>query len=218
MKKKLLLILLLGIGASVSSVKAQDYVYLINRDAQGELKKNVENLLSDYIESHNLAQIKKTNQLSSCIEQTICLAPNNYIRDISNGKVGYREDNVLLRTKTNFKQRLLEQATGSATKVDYVTSEMELVLKKVKGDYVAVTLEGTEYEIQTGYLGNLMLKKDRDVLLLKIEDTILSEQVKARKSNLDSYYTAVAQMKNGSTGPISVKKLLCLQSETPISP
>ena len=179
---KRLLILLLGIAVSVSPVNAQDYVYLIDRDAQSELKKNVENLLSDYIESHSLAQIKKRNQLSSCVEQTICLAPNNYIQNISNGKVGYREENVLLRTKTNFKQHLLEQATGgSASKVDYLTSDMELILKKVKADYIAVSLEGAECEIQTGYLGNLMLKKDRDELLQKIGEIVISEQDKARK-------------------------------------
>lgn len=204
---KRLLILLLGIAVSVSPVNAQDYVYLIDRDAQSELKKNVENLLSDYIESHSLAQIKKRNQLSSCVEQTICLAPNNYIQNISNGKVGYREENVLLRTKTNFKQHLLEQATGgSASKVDYLTSDMELILKKVKADYIAVSLEGAECEIQTGYLGNLMLKKDRDELLQKIGEIVISEQDKARKNNLDSYYAAVAEMKKGSTGPISVQK------------
>lgn len=162
MKKKLL-ILLLGIAASVSSVKAQDYVYLIDRDTQSELEKNVENLLGEYLESHNLAQKKKLNQLSSCVEQTICLAPN----DLNNGKVGYREKYVLLRTKSNFTQRLLEKGTGSVSKAGYVMSDMELILKKVKGDYVAVTLEGAEYEIQTGYLGNLMLKKDRDELLSK---------------------------------------------------
>ena len=201
MKKKLL-ILLLGIAASVSSVKAQDYVYLIDRDTQSELEKNVENLLGEYLESHNLAQKKKLNQLSSCVEQTICLAPN----DLNNGKVGYREKYVLLRTKSNFTQRLLEKGTGSVSKAGYVMSDMELILKKVKGDYVAVTLEGAEYEIQTGYLGNLMLKKDRDELLLKIENAVLSEQDKARKNNLDSYYAAVAQMKNGTTGPISVQK------------
>jgi hypothetical protein len=62
MKKKLL-ILLLGIAASVSSVKAQDYVYLIDRDTQSELEKNVENLLGEYLESHNLAQKKKTKSI-----------------------------------------------------------------------------------------------------------------------------------------------------------
>lgn len=206
MRKKLLLILLLGIVANVSSVKAQDYVYLIDRDAQSELKKKIENLLRDYIDNRNLAEIEKQNQLSSCVEQAICLAPNNYMRDISNGKVGYKEDNVMLRTKTNFKQRLLERTTGSRSKVDYITSDMELIIKKVKVDYVAVTFEGTEYEIQTYYLRHLMLKKDRDELLQKIGEVVLAEQTKARKNNLESYYASVAQMKNGSPGPISVKK------------
>lgn len=197
MKKFFFSILFAGIFANLQTVMAQSETAESDWAAQIELRDKMTDFINDFRDEHNLYNLKSQNKLSTIFGQVVCLAPKGYDLDIQSR----------IRYSTDF---TMNAKSGNSRKV---TSDMELTIKKVKGFYATVIYDEAEYQIATGTLSDLMLKKDRDELLKQVDDLVAAAKKKrndvkrkAAEERLNSYYAAIAKMKSGSpSGPIAVK-------------